>query len=279
MAIQRQKSSRADSAPKTSASSGASILSRVSRRGAALSALVAAMGVAAVPTMTGCGTLPIVARAVLGVCPEILSRVLNEPIATLPVDYAPCGRQVWRTSGREITFCFFCSPASQAPVYVQLNCTGPYYPVQPRTPQVAPVDPSMPVDEGVQIQKINCHEYLLAIAQAVCDENLAHADATLILPNARSLPSTAEYPTLTVLADGVPTDPSDGHRFDIGASIRVIGDFDEVARYAAESGVRSLEFRTDGNAWRVEVNPEFAAVAIFKNARFIEARFLFSPQS
>ena len=41
----------------------------------------------------------------------------------------------------------------------------------------------------------------------------------------------------------------------------------------------SLEFRTDGNAWRVEVNPEFAAIAIFRNARFIEARFLFSPQS
>jgi hypothetical protein len=52
-----------------------------------------------------------------------------------------------------------------------------------------------------------------------------------------------------------------------------------VARYAAEAGVRSLEFRTDGNAWRVEVNPEFAAIAIFRNARFIEARFLFSPQS
>lgn len=79
--------------------------------------------------------------------------------------------------------------------------------------------------------------------------------------------------------DGAPARPDGDTPVDAGAAVHLSGDFDEVAHYAAELGVRSVEFRDGKDAWTVDVNRDFPAIAIFRNGRFVEARFLFAPGS
>ena len=129
----------------------------------------------------------------------------------------------------------------------------------------------------MHLSKLNCDEYVLTLAQAIHDEQGSHADVSIVVPNDRVLPSIRRYQTLIIEIDGIPARPNGTTLIKSGSAVRVEGDFNEVARYCAEAGVRSIEFNDGLDAWAVEVNPDFATIAIFKNAVFIEARFLFSP--
>jgi hypothetical protein len=95
----------------------------------------------------------------------------------------------------------------------------------------------------------------------------------------RGLPELAPYGGIRLQLDGVPAAPDGGSVTAAGTAVRVHGDFDQVARYAAELGIRSLEFRDGNDAWSVEVNHEYAAIAIFRNAQVVEARFLLAPSA
>ena len=252
------------------------------RRPLALSAAMLALGALALPVMSGCSSLPYVIHAAVSVCKPLLTAILDDPVDTLPPRYRFCGSPEWQVRGAEVRFCLYCSPDPADPVYIQLDCEGKFHPLKPRGADAGDGGASQPpaetLDEGgLIIDKLACEEYLLAIAQATADEFRSRADATIVLPNDRVLPDIAPYDGIRLQLDGVPTTPDGSATTAAGTAVRVHGDFDQGARYAAELGVRSLEFRDGNDAWTVEVNHEYAAVAIFRNARFVEARFLLAP--
>jgi hypothetical protein len=256
-----------------------SLLSRASRRSAVLGAVAATLGAASLPALTGCQTLPYVANAVVSLCAPLLTAILDHPVDTLPPTYSLCEQHVWRARGEEIRFCLHCSTVPTDPLYVQLNCEGMFYPLKLRPPtERAPRDRARTsTSDGIHLSKMDCDEYLLAIAEARYDAVTGAGEATMVLPNARVLPGTGGYPTLEIRVDGVPTEPDGRTGVDASTAVHLAGDFDEVAHYAAELGVRSVEFRDGKDAWTVDVNHEFSAIAIFRNGRFVEARFLFAP--
>lgn len=241
-----------------------------------LGAVAVALGAAAVPAMSGCKAVPYVVHTALSWCLPLLAQVLDEPVDSLPPSYALCGSPVWSVRDSEVKFCLYCSPNPADPVYVQLGCEGKFYPIRPRPP-ARPRGSATSSNDGVHLSKVDCDEFLLSVAQAQSDEFRRRADASIIVPNDRFLPSARLYRDLSVELDGVPTHPDGRTIADAGSALRLRGAFDDVARYAAELGVRSLEFRDGGDAWSVEFNPEFSAVAIFRNARLAETRFLLTP--
>lgn len=259
-----------------------SFLSRASRRGILLGAVAATMGVAALPVLPGCQTIPYVANAVVSLCAPLLTAILDVPVDALPPHYTLCERHLWRARGEEIRFCLFCSTIPTEPLYVQLGCEGKYYPMKLRAPTERPPRDGAranSVDDGIHLAKLDCDQFLLAIAEARYDAIHGTGEATMVLPNERPLPAIEGYPTLEVSIDGAPARPDGDTPVEAGAAVHLSGDFDEVAHYAAELGVRSVEFRDGKDAWNVDVNRDFPAIAIFRNGRFVEARFLFAPGS
>ena len=254
------------------------------RRPLALGAAMLALSALALPVMSGCSSLPYVIHAAVSVCKPLLTAILDDPVDTLPPQYRFCGSPEWQVRGAEVRFCLYCSPDPADPVYIQLDCEGQFHPLKPRgadggddgggQPPVATLD-----EGGRIIDKLACDEYLFAIAQATADEFRSRADATIVLPNDRVLPELAPYGGIRLQLDGVPAAPDGESVTAAGTAVRVHGDFDQVARYAAELGIRSLEFRDGNDAWSVEVNHEYAAIAIFRNAQFVEARFLLAPSA
>lgn len=250
----------------------------ITRRGMVLGAVALAVGAAALPTMPGCKAVPYLINTAVSLCAPLLAAILDRPVDTLPPNYTECGQHTWSVRGAEVKFCLYCSPIATDPVHIRLNCEGPYYPIKLREPRPSAGSDGSLSEGGVHLSKLECDEYILALAQAQADALRSTADATLILPNDRVLPDATHFDGLAVSADNRPVLPDGALEFAAGTAVRVSGDFDQVARYAAETGVRSLEFREGPNAWTVEVNPRFAAAAIFKNGRFVEARFLFTPE-
>lgn len=241
-----------------------------------------ALGALSLPAMTGCSSLPYVIHAAVSVCKPLLTAILDDPVDSLPPHYRFCGSPEWQVRGTEVRFCLYCSPDPADPVYIQLDCEGKFHPLKPRSADGggngAGEPPAAALDEGgLIIEKLSCEEYLLAIAQATADEFRSRADATIVLPNDRVLPDLAPYDGIRLQLDGVSAAPDGVLVTAAGTAVRVHGEFDQVARYAAELGIRSLEFRDGNDAWTVEVNHEYAAIAVFRNAQFVEARFLLAP--
>jgi hypothetical protein len=247
------------------------------RRPLALGATVLALGALTLPVLSGCSTLPYVLHAAVSICKPLLTAILDDPVDTLPPQYRFCGSHEWRVRGAQVRFCLYCSPDAADPVYIQLDCEGKFHPLKPRTADDGhPAEPTLDAG-GLIIDKLSCEEHLLAIAQASADEFRSRADATIVLPNDRVLPDVTPYDGIRVHIDGASALPDGKTEVGAGAAVRVFGDFDQVARYAAELGVRSLEFRDGNDAWSVEVNHQYAAIAIFRNAQLVETRFLFAP--
>ena len=250
---------------------------RPSRRGMIAGALALALTAAAVPALSGCNAVPFVMNTVLSWCLQAVSKVLAEPLDTLPASYSACGQHTWSVRGEKVKFCLYCSPIPSDPVLVQLDCAGDYYPIKLRDRAAA--SPADEISDNGQagIQQLQCDQYLLSLAQAQTDEFQSRVDASIIAPNRRPLPSIEGYDELAIEVDGMPFAPDGAIEVRAGSAVRIHGAFEQAARYAAEAGIRSLEFREDGNAWAIELNPEFSAIAIFKNARLVETRFLFAP--
>lgn len=246
---------------------------------AALGATVVALGVAATPMIVGCKAVgPIIADVVIKACPQIIAKICGLGGQDLPPGYTQCGAESWKIRGHELKFCFYCPDDRDLPMLVQLNCEGKYHCIEP-LPRPKPTRADSGYDsESPQILSLECAAYLATMAQVRVDESLRHADATIIMPNDRMLPDARGFLDITVEVDGRPADRSGSDPVDKGAAVRVHGDFNEVARFAAEAGVTSLEFRDDGKVWNIEVNPKYAAVAVFRNDRLVESRLLFTPE-
>lgn len=250
---------------------------RPSRRGMIAGALALALVASAVPALSGCKAVPFMMNTVLSWCLQAVSKVLAEPVNALPAGYSACGQHTWSVRGEKVKFCLYCSPVPSDPVLVQLDCAGDFYPIKLRDREHAA--PAGTISESGQagIQQLQCDQYLLSLAQAQTDEFQSRVDASIIAPNRRPIPSIQGYDELGIEVDGTPFVPDGTVEVRAGAAIRIHGAFDQVARYVAEAGVRSIEFREDGNAWAIDLNPEFSAIAVFKNARLVETRFLFAP--
>ena len=249
------------------------------RRGVVAGALAIALTAASVPALAGCKAVPYMVHTLVSWCLPILSRVFDDPLSALPHGYAPCGRHTWSVRGEEIKFCLYCSPDPAQPVLVQLNCAGDFYPMRFRDHATRPPTGAPGTGDRAGPIKMPCDEYIVSIAQAATDEFRSRADASIIAPNRRALPSADSYDDLEIQVDGLPLRPDGILEIESGSALRIRGAFEQVARYAAEVGVRSIEFRDGNTSWAIEVNHEFSAIAIFRNGRLAETRFLFAPNA
>ena len=105
------------------------LIARIGPRRIALGAIAAMMATATVPTMSGCETAPAIIHAALTICPQLIAALLKLPTDTLPPGYEHCGDHPWTVRGATVKFCFYCSRNPSDPAYVQLGCSGPYYPL------------------------------------------------------------------------------------------------------------------------------------------------------
>lgn len=246
-------------------------------------ALAIALGGTTLVAAPACSITPALIDAAITVCRAVIMQVLERPLDVLPDGYEPCGSDSWTVRGRTVQFCFYCKPDHSAPPIVQLDCEGPYYPFKrplsaaPDGPNESfePLSPSSPDARGLSIEKIDCAERLVTLAEARCDAALSVARVAVVAPNERVLPDLAHYPLLEVTIDGAAPVGSTAPR---GSAIAFHGPFDQVAHFAATLGVQEFAFRADGAHWTVVLNPEHAAAAVFRNGAFHEVRFVFATE-
>lgn len=236
----------------------------------------AAIGLGGLAALQGCRTIVPIIDTALTVCVNAIRSLLDRPDDELPAGFVQCGPPlVWTERGNEVKFCFYCSPADPMTVYMQLNCTGPFYPLTMRAiGSNAPIT----VEEGLTLEQMDCRETLLARARSSYDAATRRVTASFASPNDRIFPDPSAYATLEVTVDGTRiTNPRD---FKVAArrEVALSGSLDEVAHYAMVSGLRELAFR-DGNArYEAFVNRDFSAMMLFKNGVCVDQRLLFAPE-
>jgi hypothetical protein len=256
---------------------GTPLIARLGPRKIAIGTIAAMMATTTVPTMTGCEAAPAVIQAALTICPQLIAALLKLPISTLPPGYEYCGDYPWTIRGATVKICFFCSREPSDPHYVQLGCSGPYYPLYPSPSENRAQRGNDILDAGVHLSKLECRELLFSIAQGKADELRRRVEASLLMPNERSMPSTHGYRDLTLTLDGAAFVPDGSASVRAHTVVGIEGPIEEVAHYAARTGIRSLEFREGNTAWAIEVCPDFPVAAVFKNTRFVESIPLFAP--
>lgn len=255
------------------------LIARIGPRRIALGAIAAMMATATVPTMSGCETAPAIIHAALTICPQLIAALLKLPTDTLPPGYEHCGDLPWTVRGATVKFCFYCSRNPSDPAYVQLGCSGPYYPLYAAPSEGRAQRGNDILDTGVHLSKLECQQILFSIAQGKADEHRRRLQATLVMPNERTMPSTAGYRDLTLTLDGAEFAPDGTTAVRAHSAVSIEGPIEEVAHYAARVGLRSIEFREGGTAWAVEICPDLPVAAVFKNARLVDSMLLFAPGS
>lgn len=264
-------------APNKSKRSRRPLLARIGPRRIALGAIAAVLATATVPTMTGCQAAPAIIHAALTVCPQLIAALLKLPIDTLPPGYEHCGDYPWKIRDTTVKLCFYCSRNPADPNYVQLGCSGPYYPIFPAPSDGVAQRGNDILDTGVHLSKLDCQQLLFSIAQGKADEHRRRLQATLVMPNERTMPSTAGYRDLTLTLDGVEFTPDGTTSVGAHSAISIEGPIEEVAHYAARVGLRSIEFHEGRTAWAIEICPAYPVAAVFKNAQHVETMLLFAP--
>jgi hypothetical protein len=245
------------------------------RRSLLVLAAGGAVGLGGATLMQGCETMGGLVATAVQVCVPLIRTLLNLPLPELPAGYLPCGGPVvWEQNGHSVTICFYCSPSDPTRMYVQMDCTGEYYPLQVRR---IGSTASTTFEEGVHLEKLNCEEQLLMRARSTYDAWSGRTSAIFDCPNDRMFPDPAGYPTLVVSVDGRPQRKGRDFTAEFGQEITLAGTLDEVAHYAMISGLRELSFRADGALYEVAVNSEMSAMMVFKNGARIDTRFLFAP--
>lgn len=233
------------------------------------------LGLGGTLVLPGCETVGTLVAAAVHVCVPIIRSLIKLPTPELPPGYSPCGDPVvWQERGHTATFCLYCSPFEPAKVYLQMNCTGDYYPLELR-PLGSPAAVSF--EEGVHLEKLGCEEQLLIRVRSAYDAWSGRATASFECPNERIFPDPSRYETLTVSVDGKQV--ADDRDFEVmfGGEVELAGSLDEVAHYAMSAGLRELSFRADGGLYEVSLNNRLSAMMVFKDGAWIDTRFLFAP--
>lgn len=241
----------------------------------AIAAAVAGIGTGAILSTTGCSTIaPFVINAALRACIELICSLFDAPVQTLPFGYSHCGSNTWQLPDRSISFCAYCPGGSSGPVYVQMNCEGPYYPLVPRR---LGEPASNDVVETISIESYDCDDRFLAEIGTMVDLHRQRADAQIVVPSARVLADRSAYSDLEVLVDGADAPERGDFAVAAGSRLRIAGDLEEVAHYAMTAGVEEISFADGKDRWTIHANPEFSAIAVYRNGGFEDARFLFAP--
>ena len=242
-----------------------------------LLALAAAstVGLGGATLMPGCETVGGLVATAVHVCVPLIRSLLNLPVPDLPAGYSSCGAPiVWEEHGNAIAFCLYCSPLEPSRMYLQLNCSGDYFPLEVR--RLEPLA-RQTVDEGLHLEKLSCEERLLMRARSTYDEWSGRATAAFDCPNDRVFPDASGYPTLAVSVDGARVQKGRDFAVRFGQAVEFAGTLDEVAHYAMTAGLRELSFRANGALYEVKMNSEVSAVMIFKDGACVDSRFLFAP--
>ncbi len=162
-------------------------------RRAVLGSLALGAGLAAVASTGGCETMPVVApvfaSAAVRLCVALVESVVGGPVDDLPAGYGLPHREKWIVEGQSVEFCLYASPTPGLPVFVQLGCEGPFHEVRARRVRRPDDDgdgdtdrdmvpaatisgsETIPVGDGLSIEKLDCRERLLlaaTIARARC---------------------------------------------------------------------------------------------------------------
>ena len=250
-----------------------------SRRSLLLLTACAAIGGTGATITTGCQTIPFLADAVVRTCVQIVSELLDLASLQLPAGYELCGAPiVWTVHDGTLKACLYCSKSNPGKVYVQLDCSGKFYPMYLRPIERKPRDVMEDVSPGEPgLYKVFCDELFLTQVQAQYNEWQQRISVALSSPNLRMLPSTQAYRTLTVVVDGVPMQSAVDFDVEFGSMIALEGDVAEVAHYAMNAGVDSIMFEDQGKSYEIHMNREISAMMVFANERCIYKRFLFAP--
>ncbi|MEY3021979.1 MAG: hypothetical protein RIS86_1177 [Planctomycetota bacterium] len=265
-------------------------------RRAVLGSLALGAGLAAVASTGGCETMPVVApvfaSAAVRLCVALVESVVGGPVDDLPAGYGLPHREKWIVEGQSVEFCLYASPTPGLPVFVQLGCEGPFHEVRARRVRRPDDDgdgdtdrdmvpaatisgsETIPVGDGLSIEKLDCRERLLLAATIAILEAGTRAESTFLATGARTLPRAIDFPGVSVAVDGVATDPACDRVVRHGDAVGLSGPLDAVAAYAHACGVRELAFESDGSHWRLVAHDEHPIGALFRDGVFEGARVL-----
>lgn len=244
---------------------------------------------AAATTLPGCETAPVVvpvlADAAVRLCVALVKSVFGGSIETLPPGYGSAHRHEWTIDDRIVTFCLYASPTPGRPVYLQIDCEGPYHEIRARrleapattAGELEPASAAMgtaSIEGGVSIDKLDCSERLLVAASlAVLEEGL-RAESTFLATNARMLPRTSDFPGVTVAVDGLGIAPGIDRQVRYGDAVTLAGPPMAVAAYAHACGVREVAFTVGDASWRLVAHDEYPVGALFRDGVLEGARVL-----
>lgn len=241
----------------------------------AIVAAAAGVGTGALFSASGCSTIaPFLIDATLRACLQLISSLFDAPVQSLPPGYSSCGTNTWQLPDRSITFCAYCPDVGTGPVYVQMECQGPFYPLVPRR---LDEQPTKALAETISIESYDCEDRFLAEIGAMVDVHRQRAEARLVVPSGRVLADRSAYSDLEVLVDGVEAPVKGDFHVASGTKLWIAGTLQEVAHYAMTAGVEELSFSDGADRWTVYANAEWSAVALYRNDVFEDARFLFAP--
>ncbi|RLS95366.1 MAG: hypothetical protein DWI12_04740 [Planctomycetota bacterium] len=210
----------------------------------------------------------------MSLCNDLMTQISAAGISAPPTGYQLCKEDDLELANKRYKLCVYCNGEPDDVRYVQLNCEGSLYPAVVRE---SPMMLDTADGSGAGLNKISCDERVKAFAYSNASTTETHLDASIVLPDRRTLPDRSAYAGLTILADGQDVPTEGEFELDVGTELRITGPFDLAAHYAALLGVRTLDYKADGAKWHVEIDPNYAVMTILRNHDVHDTRFLFAP--
>lgn len=247
------------------------------RRGIVPLLLTALIGAGTLAALQGCQTMQQAGRGIIDACISEIAKAFNQPLSSLPAGYGPCGEpQTWTVQGSSVRICAYCSPYDPGVLYLQHDCSGPFYPYL-RRPVTA--SPATGVDTGVHIESVSCAEQLRARMEWQYDQWSKRVHAGIKLPNDRVFPDPSDYPDLTILVDGAAVRSRSDFVVGADQQVTIAGGLPSVAYYAMTAGLRQISFRDGQTRYELFLNPDISAMMLFKDGVCIQSGLIFAPAS
>ena len=244
------------------------------RRGLLVGAVLGSLFVTTLPVITGCAGFVVAVEVGMSLCNDLMTQISAAGISAPPTGYQLCKEDDLELANKRYKLCVYCNGEPDDVRYVQLNCEGSLYPAVVRE---SPMMLDTADGSGAGLNKISCDERVKAFAYSNASTTETHLDASIVLPDRRTLPDRSAYAGLTILADGQDVPTEGEFELDVGTELRITGPFDLAAHYAALLGVRTLDYKADGAKWHVEIDPNYAVMTILRNHEVHDTRFLFAP--